>query len=155
MTRIVNLLELELEPEEGAPAGHSFSRASITGDLGAKLTGLGVYEMPPGEGSWPYHFELGEEEWAIVIDGEVTLRTPQGERTLRRGDVVCFPPGPEGAHAFRNDSEKTARFAMPSSVSKRLDVAVYPDSGKIKVSGPGFTRRFELGPEREYWEGEP
>jgi uncharacterized cupin superfamily protein len=155
VTRIVNLQELELTPEEGAPDGHSFSHASVTGELGAKLTGLGVYEIPPGEAAWPYHFELGEEEWAIVIDGELTLRTPAGERTLRRGDVVCFPPGPEGAHAFRNDGEATARFAMPSSVSQYVDGAVYPDSGKIKVSAPGFARRFDLGAEREYWEGEP
>ena len=155
MTRIVNLLELQLSPEEGAPAGHSFSHASVTDELGAKQSGLSVYEVPSGQAAWPYHFELGDEEWAIVLEGEVTLRTPAGERTLRRGDVVCFPAGVEGAHAFRNDGEETARFAMPSSVSQYADAVVYPDSGKIKVSGPGFRRRFELGPEREYWEGEP
>jgi uncharacterized cupin superfamily protein len=155
VTRIVNLLELELTPEEGAPAGHSFSHASVTDELGAKTTGLGVYEVPPGEAVWPYHFELGEEEWAIVLEGEVIVRTPGGERTLRRGDVVCFPAGADGAHAFRNPGEQTARFAMPSTVSPYVDAVVYPDSGTIKVSGPGFRRRFELGPEREYWEGEP
>lgn len=154
MTRVVNLLELPLSAEEG-PSGHSFSHASVREALGAEQTGLGVYELPPGQSGWPYHFELGEEEWAIVLEGEVTLRTPAGERTLRRGDVVCFPVGPDGAHAFRNDSAATVRFAMPSAISHLADVAVYPDSGKIKVSGPGFWRRFEVGPEKEYWEGEP
>jgi uncharacterized cupin superfamily protein len=155
VTRIVNLLELELTAMEGTPEGHSFSAASVTAELGARLSGLGVYEIPPGETSWPYHFELGEEEWAIVIEGEVMLRTPDGERTLRRGDVACFPAGSRGAHAFRNASGQTARFAMPSTVSQYVDGAVYPDSGKIKVKGPGFDRRFQLGPERDYWEGEP
>jgi uncharacterized cupin superfamily protein len=155
MSRVVNLLELQLAPEEGAPAGHSFSHASVTDELGASRSGLSVYEVPPGEAVWPYHFELGEEEWAIVLEGEVTLRTPEGERLLRRGDVVCFPAGAEGAHAFRNDSGRTARFAMPSTVSPLADAVVYPDSGKVKVSGPGFRRRFQLGPELEYWEGEP
>lgn len=154
MTRVVNLLELALSPEEDVPAGHSFSHASVTDELGAKLSGLSVYEVPPGEAVWPYHFELGDEEWAIVLEGEVTLRTPAGERTLRRGDVVCFPAGAEGAHAFRNAGELTARFAMPSTVPQSVDAVVYPDSGKIKVSGHGFQRRFQLGPEREYWEGE-
>ena len=154
MNRVFNLLELELSPEEGAPEGHAFSAASLTGALGARLTGLGVYELPPGQSSWPYHFELGDEEWAIVLDGEVTLRTPAGERTLRRGDVVCFPAGVEGAHAFRNDGDETARFAMPSTVPQGVDAVVYPDSSKIRVSGPAFRRRFALGPEREYWEGE-
>jgi uncharacterized cupin superfamily protein len=154
VTRVVNLLELPLEPEEGPP-GHSFSHASVREALGAEQTGLGVYELPPGQSGWPYHFELGEEEWAIVLEGEVTLRTPAGERTLSRGDVVCFPAGADGAHAFTNDSAETVRFAMPSAITHLADVAVYPDSGKIKVSGPGFGRRFELGPEKEYWEGEP
>jgi hypothetical protein len=43
---------------------------------------------------------------------------------------------------------------MPSAAPGHFDVAVYPDSGKIKVSGRGFERRFELGAERPYWEGE-
>jgi len=153
---VFNLLELEALPHEmeGAPPGHEFSRASLTPRVGAVLTGLGIYELPPGQSAWPYHFELGEEEWVIVIAGEVVVRTPAGERTLRAGDVVCFPAGADGAHAVRNDGDVTARFAMPSSAPGHFDVAVYPDSGKIKVSGRGFERRFELGDERDYWDGE-
>jgi len=156
MRRVFNLLELELAPHGmgTAPPGHNFSHASLTDLVGASLTGLGVYELPPGQSAWPYHFELGEEEWAIVLAGEIVVRTPSGERTLRIGDIVCFPAGADGAHALRNDGDVTARFAMPSAAPAQLDVCVYPDSGKIKVTGPGFGRRFEIGPEREYWEGE-
>jgi len=156
VNKVFNLLELELEPHgmDGAPPGHEFLDGSITDLVGAELTGLGVYELPPGQAGWPYHFELAEEEWVIVLAGELVLRTPAGQRTLRAGDVACFPAGADGAHAFRNDGDVTTRFAMPSSAPGRVDVAVYPDSGKIKVSGRGFARRFELGAEREYWEGE-
>ena len=155
-SRVFNLRELEVLPHGmvDAPPGHEFSAASLTPRVGAVLTGLGVYELPPGQSAWPYHFELGEEEWVIVITGEVIVRTPSGERTLRAGDVACFPAGADGAHAVRNGGDVTARFAMPSSAPGRFDVAVYPDSGKIKVSGRGFERRFELGDERAYWEGE-
>ena len=31
---------------------------------------------------------------------------------------------------------------------------MYPDSGKVKVSGPGFLHRGRLGEPVEYWEGE-
>jgi len=31
-----------------------------------------------------------------VVDGELVLRAPDGEYTLQRGDLVRFPPGPEG-----------------------------------------------------------
>lgn len=157
MTNVFNLLEVEVEPHgmATAPPGHDFSGTSLSGQVGAVLTGLGVYELPPGQKGWPYHFELGEEEWVIVIAGEVVLRTPTGERTLRVGDVACFPAGADGAHAFRNDGDSVARFAMPSAGLSRADGCVYPDSNKVVVRGPGFSRRFELGPEREYWEGEP
>jgi len=155
MSRVFNLLALELSPSrEPAPPGHAFSARSVSADVGAQLTGCGVYELEPGQASWPYHFELNEEEWLIVVSGELTLRTPDGERVLRAGDVACFPAGAGGAHAVRNEGDGVARFAMPSSVSPFGDACVYPDSGKFKLSGPGFSHRGRLGDEVGYWEGE-
>ena len=85
----------------------------------------------------------------------MTLRTPDGERILRVGDVACFPVGAAGAHAMRNAGASTARFAMPSSNAPYGDTCVYPESGKVKVSGPGFQHRGRLGEPVDYWEGEP
>jgi len=152
---IVNVLELELEPtwREGPP-GHRFTMRSPGSMLEAKLTGLSVYEVEPGQATWPYHFELVEEEWLLVIAGEVILRTPEGERALRAGDVACFPAGPAGAHAVRNAGNVTARFAMPSSVARTGDGAVYPDSGKFVVRSGEFEHRGRLGDPVEYWDGE-
>jgi uncharacterized cupin superfamily protein len=115
---------------------------------------MGIYEVEPGNATWPYHAELVEEEWLIVIEGEVTLRTPDGERVLRAGDVACFPAGPSGAHAVRNHGTVPARFAMPSSVAPYGDAVVYPDSGKFRIGGGGFNHRGRLGEEVPYWEGE-
>ena len=153
--RVQNLLALALKELSGNPPGHDFSAASLTRGFGAVATGLSVYELPPGNASWPYHFEVTEEEWLIVIDGEVTLRTPEGERQLRAGDVACFPAGPSGAHAVRNHGTAAARVAMPSSVAPYGDAVVYPDSGKFRVGGGGFNHRGRLGDEVPYWEGEP
>jgi len=155
VSRVFNLLALQLSsPRDPAPDGHSFTMRSLSGEVGAHLTGCSVYEVGPGQATWPYHFELNEEEWLIVVQGELTLRTPDGERVLRTGDVVCFPAGVTGAHAVRNDGELVARFAMPSSVSPFGDACVYPDSGTFKLSGPGFSHRGRLGDEVRYWEGE-
>ena len=52
--------------------------------------------LPPVERQSPYHYE-SEEEWLLVVDGTLVLRAPDGEHTLERGDVVCFPAGPAGA----------------------------------------------------------
>jgi uncharacterized cupin superfamily protein len=152
----MNLRELELEADGEFPEGHRFSGRSLTEEAGAQLSGMSVYELPPGEAGWPYHFEVGNEEWLIVIDGELTLRTPDGERVLRAGDVACFPAGPKGAHAARNHSSATARFAMPSTQLRHGDATVYPDSGKFAIGGFGdWWHRGYLGEKAEYWEGEP
>jgi len=151
---VLNLRTLELQPYEDGPEGHRFHVRGVARELGAVLTGLAVYELEPGQATWPYHFELAEEEWLLVIQGELTMRTPTGERQLRSGDVACFPPGAAGAHAVRNASGATARFAMPSSVARHADGCVYPESGKFVLRGPGFSHRGRLGEPVGYWEGE-
>jgi uncharacterized cupin superfamily protein len=67
-----------------------------------------------------------------VVDGTVVVRAPDGEHTLRRGDVVRFSAGPEGAHKVMNRSDAPARTLMFSS-SRVPAVSVYPDSDKIGV----------------------
>ncbi len=143
---VFNLLDGNLE---AGPDGRGFRRASVAAGCGATLTGLSVYELSPGERNWPYHFELSEEEWVLVIFGEVTVRTPNGDVVLRAGDTFCFPPGPAGAHAMRNDTSAVTRFAMPSLIARLGDATVYPDSNKLKVVGPGFRRVVSLDPERD------
>ena len=75
--------------------------------LGAKDSGASLYALPPGQTICPYHYEWGEEEWLLVLEGQATLRTPEGEERIGPRDLVFFPQGPEGAHAVRNDSDAT------------------------------------------------
>jgi uncharacterized cupin superfamily protein len=90
-----------------------------------------AFEIPPGESLCPYHYEY-EEEWLVVLDGAVVVRTPDGEQTLERGEIVSFPVGPAGAHKVGNRSDASARIIMFSS-AREPSVAVYPDSDKIGV----------------------
>lgn len=149
-----NLLALELEAPDDSRPGRRFGATSLTHELGAVATGMGVYEIEPGNASWPYHFELDAEEWLIVIEGELTLRTPEGESVLRAGDVACFPAGAAGAHAIRNHTESRVRYAMPSTRARFGGASIYPDSGKIGVRTRGFSHRGMLGDPVDYWEGE-
>jgi uncharacterized cupin superfamily protein len=71
---------------------------------------------------------LGAKETGI----NPTLRSPDGEERLAPWDVACFPRGPEGAHAIRNDTAESARVLMFSSVAA-LTATVYPDSDKIGI----------------------
>jgi uncharacterized cupin superfamily protein len=152
--RVQNLLSLVLEDSSGNPPGHRFAGVSLSQHFGAVATGMGVYELEPGNAAWPYHFEAVEEEWLIVIEGELTLRTPAGEAVLRAGDVASFPAGAAGAHAVRNHTDAPVRYAMPSTNAPYGDACVYPDSGKVRVAAPGFDHRGWLGEPADYWEGE-
>jgi uncharacterized cupin superfamily protein len=97
---------------------------------GAELI-VKAFELPPGERLCPYHYEY-VEEWLILLQGTLRLRTPDGTEDLVPGDVVCFPKGPDGAHQVRTTGETTARFVMFSSAATP-SVAVYPDSDKVGV----------------------
>jgi uncharacterized cupin superfamily protein len=106
-------------------------RLDLAQVLGSSGLMMFVYDLDPGTSSSPYHYEY-EEEWLLVVDGTVVLRTPDGEHALQRGDVVRFPPGPEGAHKVMNRSDAPARTLMFSS-SRVPAVSVYPDSDKVAV----------------------
>lgn len=128
----VNIADPEFSWDESDPDGFRAGMARIGPALGAKETGVSVYELPPGQAVCPYHYECGEEEWLLVLAGNPTLRTPDGEVRLDPWDVVCFPRGPQGAHAVRNDTEEPARVAMFSTVVFP-SATVYPDSDKVGI----------------------
>lgn len=106
-------------------------RIDVARALGSASTLMFVYDLEPGEGASPYHYEYAEE-WMLVVDGTVVVRAPEGEHTLERGDLVCFAPGPAGAHKVMNRSDAPARTLMFSSAEEPA-VSVYPDSDKIGV----------------------
>lgn len=118
--------------DEEDPEGFRAGMFRFGKQVGAKETGATVYELPPGQTICPYHYEYGEEEWLLVLEGRPILRTPEGTETLEPWDVVFFPRGPEGAHAVRNETEETVRVLMFSTVTHPA-ATVYPDSGKIGI----------------------
>jgi uncharacterized cupin superfamily protein len=154
MSDVFNLLDGELDGAEDKP-GYRHRRTQVGRALGAELLGGTLYETPPGEKLWPYHWELGCEEFLIVVSGTPTLRTPKGERTLAPGDIVGFPEGEAGAHQLRNDSDSAFRVLIGSTKSG-LYAAGYPDSGKLLVESPaqGLRTMLRNAPELDYWDGE-
>ena len=148
------MLDGELDREEEKP-GYRNRRTQVGARLGAELLGATIYETPPGEKLWPYHWELGCEEFLVVVSGTPTLRTPEGERVLEPGDVVAFPEGERGAHQLRNDSDASFRVLIGSTKSA-VYVAGYPDSGKLLIDAPahGIRRMLRDAPELDYWDGE-
>jgi uncharacterized cupin superfamily protein len=99
-------------------------------DLSSDETAMYVYDVDPGT-SFPYHYEY-VEEWLLVVDGAVVIRVPDGELDLDRGDILRFPPGPDGAHKIMNRGDAPARVLLFSRAAVP-SVSVYPDSDTIGV----------------------
>jgi uncharacterized cupin superfamily protein len=150
-----NLDTGEVEFDESDPEGFRAGMARFGPSIGATMLGGSLYELPPGQSNCPYHYEYGNEEWLVVLEGKLTVRHPGGEEELEAGDVVCFPDGPEGAHRLTNGTDATVRVLMLSTMIEP-SAAVYPDSDKIGI-WPG-DKRDTIMVRREssvdYWDGE-
>jgi uncharacterized cupin superfamily protein len=149
----VNVFDGRFEYDDGDPPGYrnGMLRASADGgELAVK-----AFVLPAGESLCPYHYEY-VEEWLLVLEGEVTVRTPAGEQPAARGELIRFPAGRDGAHKVSNPGASEARVVMFSS-AREPSVAVYPDSDKIGVWVPGDADDVMLrrpDGKVDYWEGE-
>ena len=127
--------------------GYRWRGARIGSQLGSEQIGACLYELEAGQRTYPYHFHHGTEEWVLVVAGSPLVRTPDGERRLQQGEVLCFPTGAAGAHQLTGPGTVLILSAncTPESVE-------YPDSGKVGVRPPG--KIFRLADSADYWEGE-
>jgi len=142
--------EFKYDPED--PEG--FRSGRFQGGFGAQLTGTSVYEIPPGQALCPYHYEIGEEEWLLVLAGTATVRTPEGKEEVGLQRLVFFPRGPDGAHQILNESGEPLRVLMWSN-SLLPTGTVYPDSDKIAIwTGGADDGIFRRGTKVEYFDGE-
>ena len=69
----------EFEYDETDPAGFRAGVARVGKTAGGEALAIKVFELPSGESVCPYHYEY-EEEWLLVLEGEVVVRTPEGEQ---------------------------------------------------------------------------
>jgi uncharacterized cupin superfamily protein len=143
----LNLADAPLEPHEAAP-GFEYRSTSVREALGGELIGCTLYEVDEGKQLWPYHFHWNNDEWLLVVAGAPTLRTPDGERVLRPGDVVAFPEGEAGAHTLRGPG----RVAIFST--RNQGAVEYPDSGKRGTGPPWDRLYFRRSDAVDYWDGE-
>jgi uncharacterized cupin superfamily protein len=114
-----------------------------------------MYELEPGNRLFPYHTHHANEEWLIVLRGEPTLRTAEGEQELREGDVAVFRRGAEGFHQVINRTKAPVRLLMLSTMLMP-EIVEYPDGGKIGARSASGERILlsRPGPMLDYWDGE-
>ncbi len=147
--------------EHGERDGFRWRGERVGMKSGSERLGASLYELPPGESTWPYHYHLANEELLVVLSGEPHLRGPDGWRRLPEGEVVAFPIGERGAHQITNRTNSNVRILIVSEM-RGPDVGVYPDSGKVSLgehasgsSREGLKLIFRTDDARDYWDGEP
>ncbi|HYO95307.1 MAG TPA: cupin domain-containing protein [Polyangiaceae bacterium] len=93
--------------------------------LGLSKIGVNLTTLPPGKESSVRHFHTREDEMVFVIEGEVVLRTDEGEQVLSAGMCAGFPAGVRNAHHVVNRSNRPARY-LEISNRDPSDEAEYP-----------------------------
>jgi uncharacterized cupin superfamily protein len=158
---MANFYEPEWDDEQARP-GFGYRRAKLGAQAGGERLGASLYELPPGQASFPYHAHFANEEMLIVASGRPSLRTGEGWRELEAGEVVSFPVGARGAHQIVNRSPEPVRVLVISEMNAP-EVSIYPDTNKVLAGtrppgGVGETDdifdAFRRADATDYWDGE-
>jgi len=104
--------------------------------LGLTKIGVNLTTLPPGKESSMRHFHTREDELVFVVEGEVVLRTDEGEQTLTAGMCAGFPAGSKNGHHVVNRSDRPARYLEISNRDAE-DGAEYPDVDLAYRKAPG------------------
>jgi uncharacterized cupin superfamily protein len=110
-------------------------KRAIGDALGLAKIGVNLTTLPPGKESSMRHWHTREEELVFVVEGEVVLRTDEGEQVLTAGMCAGFPAGSKDGHQLVNRSERPARYLEISNRDPE-DSAEYPDVDLAYRKGP-------------------
>jgi uncharacterized cupin superfamily protein len=156
---MANLFDPEFDTTNDRP-GFVWRRAKLGDQAGSERLGASLYELERGSAPFPLHFHHSNEELLIVLGGNASLRSPDGERELEVGEVVAFPVGERGAHQVINRGSGPARVLIISEMNAP-DVVVRPESGKLSAftrppggSGACGHDVFFRQDAAEFWDGE-
>lgn len=98
------------------------------GNAGGLTTfGVNLSRVPPGVWSSQRHWHTHEDEFVMVIEGELTLVTDDGEEILREGDCAAFRAGDPNGHHLINRSRRDAVVLEVGSRDPDRDACDYPD----------------------------
>lgn len=112
------------EPYAGQMAGRSSLRLGEA--AGLTRFGANLVTLDPGARSSLRHWHAQEDEFVMVIEGEVLLLQDAGERPMRPGDCAAWRAGDTDGHCLVNRTDRPARFLVVGS-KPRHDVVTYSD----------------------------
>ncbi len=116
------------------------SKTALGDAVGLTQFGVNLLQLPPGSWSAQRHWHHNEDEFILVLEGEVTLVSDEGKRLLGPGDIAGFPAGQANGHHLVNDSDEHVRV-LEIGTRAENETAIYPDVD-LKAVGAGGKYRF-------------
>ena len=109
--------------------------------LGLSQFGVNLVQTASGTASAQRHWHAKEDEFVVILSGEVVLISDGGEQVLRAGDTAGFSAGvADGHHLVNKGSEEAVYIEVGSR--RDGDVVEYPDIDLIYVQDSnGFTNK--------------
>jgi len=111
-------------------------------------------KFPPKKTAYPYHYHMKSEEVFYILSGKGLLKTPDGEKTVTAGDYIFFPANENGAHKLTNISDTETLVYLDFDTYNDIDVAFYPDSGKVGIWGKNINQLYKIKDQVGYYDGE-
>jgi len=112
------------EPYAGLMKGRTSQRL---GDLaGLTQFGVNIVTLEPGAVASLRHWHLREDEFAMVLEGDLVLVEDEGETPMAPGDCAAWKAGVANGHRFVNRSGGVARFLVVGTRAPE-EVATYSD----------------------------
>ena len=97
--------------------------------------GVNLSRMPPGTWSSQRHWHSHEDEFVMVLEGELVLVTDSGEEVLRAGDSAAFKAGDPDGHHLINRSSADAVVLEVGTRDPARDACDYPDIDMVAKPG--------------------
>jgi uncharacterized cupin superfamily protein len=108
---------------------------------GLRNFGVNLTRIIPGGQSAARHAHSRQDEFVMVLEGEVVLETNGGQQTLTAGMCAGFPAGSGDAHRFVNRSGRDVELLVIGDRTAG-DEVTYPDIDMHAVLGTNGTYRF-------------
>ncbi len=105
--------------------------------LGLGQFGVNLVRLKPGVMSSQRHWHSHEDEFVIVLEGELALVTEAGEQTLGAGMAAGFPAASGDGHQLINRSDADAVYLEVGSRDEANDDVDYPDIDMIRRTRDG------------------
>jgi uncharacterized cupin superfamily protein len=88
--------------------------------------GVNLVRLKPGAASSQRHWHENQDEFLMVLEGELVLAENEGGTVLRAGDAAAFKAGAPNGHHLINRTDREGVFLVVGSRTP-TDRAHYPD----------------------------